>query len=158
MSNDISELPEHQFLWIFAFIIFIFTIIFLKGIIDTHASKNLDVSELEHFLLTQRAVYDKNCLAYEDIRNNPGTVDLEKFNEDRLSKCIDIKGQQIGMKFTLTLENETKEADINRDMTNRLVFCKKGGFRCFNDEEYVLVKEDGEINGGYLNIEIIEII
>ena len=85
MANDISELPEHQFLWILAFIIFIFTILFLKGLFDTQASRNLDISDLEHFLITQKLLYDKNCLVYDDVRVYSGIIDLDKFNEDRIN-------------------------------------------------------------------------
>jgi len=158
MTSDISELPEHQLLWILAFIIFVFTILFLRGLFGLHASKNLDVNDLEHFLITQRLSYDKNCLAYESNRIYPGIIDLNKFEEEKINNCINIRNKQIGIKLILTFDEETKELEINKEITNKIALCKKSNFECSSRKEYVLVKDNAEMKGGYLNIDIIEIV
>ena len=155
MASGLHELPEHQLLWLFALVIVVFTAIFLKGVIDTHASRDLDITDLEHPIIIKKLLYDPSCLAYEDERINLGFIDLSKFNEDRLNKCL-VETENIGMKLTLEFEGNVQQLEINKELTQKLSSCKKGNFNCFDSVDYVIIKSDEGNFGGHLSLELIE--
>ncbi len=116
----------------------------------------LNTEEVNHFIIRDNILYSKGCLAYEDGRIHPGIVDINKFNPDRLQKCLGLKENSYGVILGLEYGDEDMGIEVNEQMTDRVNFCLSGGdFKCTYEEIYVLVNEDGGNKPGLLKINIV---
>ena len=145
---------------VYTIILFIFFLLFYYGIIN-YVDREVEIRDLQHNILIQRLFYDKNCFSFvEDERSYPGIIDLSKFDENRLNKCIDYQqGKVQGVTLNLTDFNHNQLAytEVNKQLTLRMPECgvEKKQFECFFDKKYVLVLNEGKFEKALLNIEVI---
>ena len=136
-------------------IIFFSLILVLFLVIPSTYSK-LDTEEATHAIIRNNLLYSRNCLAYENGNVIPGLVDINKFNPDRLQKCLGLKGDTYGVLLDLEYGENKKNIEINEVMSDRVNFClSKGSFECSDEKVYVLVNENGESISGVLDIIIV---
>lgn len=144
----------------YAIILVIFFLIFYYGIIN-YVDREVEIKDLQHNILIQRLFYDKNCFSFvDDERAYPGIIDLSKFNENRLSKCLAYqqgKGQGFVLNLTDFNNNQLGYAGVNKEITLRMPECgvEDKQFECFFDKRYVLVWDEDKFEKALLNIEVI---
>lgn len=115
-----------------------------------------DTSDMDHFIIRKNLLYSSDCLVFTGNRNYPGIVDINKFEENRLQKCLNINGNTYGAILKLSFDETNKELFVNRQMTDRINFCfSKGSFKCSDENVYVLVSDGKGLKSGILNIKIV---
>jgi len=146
-------------------ILIIIKIIFMTGlvfiivvaVIQDSLKKNTDVSEMEDFTLKSILFYNDDCIAYtEGRRTILGMIDIKKFQEYNLNKCL--KSSIFGTKLTLMYENETKAITVNEDIFRQKAFCyDKNQLYCSNKDYYILINDNDKIKEGILRIELVKL-
>jgi hypothetical protein len=106
----------------------ILMMIFIIGIIILVTSwvsglKDLFINrEIEPTVYEARLLYSPNCFAYQDpstLRVYTGTVDLQKFNEDVLRRCVPLLGAaKHAMRIELQAQNGTVVDFVDTDNWN----------------------------------------
>lgn len=141
------------------FLIVVIPLIFICVILtitlfSRFTEKSFDVPEIRYNQLME-SLRSEKCFAFNDGSVRSEVVDITKFNSERLGKCVDIGGRDIGIKASLEYDGKKKEAVVNELMVNREFLCK-GGNVCSERRDYVLVNDNG-LKGGILDILIIEL-
>ncbi|MBI4158762.1 hypothetical protein HY500_00715 [Candidatus Woesearchaeota archaeon] len=114
----------------------------------------IDASNANHIVIKKNLLY--NCLAYRDERSYPGIIDLTTFREDAVQRCLDLSGDSYGVVLDLKYDNKNSEIFVNKQMTDRIVFCSsRGSFQCSSEDVYIIVYENNQLRAGLLNIKII---
>jgi len=145
------DLTKEWLIWIVRAIVFFVVISMVIIIIYIPVSLSYKLDGLQHSLLRQHLISDKNCLAYEDSRVYPGTVDINKFTQANLEKCFD--STRYGVRLSLTT-NLTNTITLNEKLA-KFEFCfDDKNFYCTKRTFYVLVK-NAEVEQELLNIEIL---
>ena len=135
-----------QFIWLYRAVALAVVFILMVLIIRIPINTNTDINDLEHSVLKQRLIYDKNCLAYEDERVYPGVIDLNKFNQERINKCFST--EKYGLKLNLNHE-ETQTIIVNKNLVDKNIFCfDKKHFACTNTTYYILIKNQSKLDYG----------
>lgn len=148
-------ISSEMVIWIWRFLFLIVVSIIFVFILSSYVHREIKIADLQENILITRLLYSQNCFGYEDVRIYPGIIDLEKFNEENLKKCI---AHENRIKFKLTLSNEANEIKTIKDeeeIDDLIPLCeiKEKPFTCFNETKYVLIKnEKKEFNKGFLNI------
>lgn len=130
---------------------FIASIVFLL-VVHMAASDKSKITEvlpgLEEYLIMQRFLTSPNCFVYQDADTGKvyaWTIDLQKFNEDRLNKCYSASDTKVKA-FRLSLSHGTLKTTISTK--NWEGFLKKAETR------QVYVYDMGQIKTGELFIEM----
>ena len=154
MSEDDSFLQGKDMIFLAVVIPVIFiTIVIISLIADSIAVKSFDVKDLKQSLMVNRLLYSEDCFA---AKGKIGVVDMGKFTDERIAKCLDVKDENIGVKVDLKYNNLEKSVRVNELMTNRDFLCGKKGVFCSEKSFYALVEDNIEY-GGYMDVLIIEI-
>ena len=115
-----------------------------------------ETSDMDHFVIRKNLLYSAECLAFSDNRVYPGIVDTNKFEENRLQKCLGISGNTYGVILKLSFDDANKAVFVNKQMTDRINFClRRGSFMCSDENVYVLVSDGIGLKKGILNIKIV---
>ncbi len=152
MKKGSFILSSEVMMWIPRFILLVLVVLSVFFVVSMRVSKDFDIKEIETKLLTLRYLNTENCLAYKDTKVNPGIIDLSKFNDENLDKCLNRKN--FGTKLILMDLNKNiiKEAYNGKDFfidNNALCFSDK--YYCTNKVVYVLYYDNG-LKNGLLNI------
>lgn len=138
-------------MWLWRFIVITIISVFIYIITFNYLNADLHTEHIESGILKTKLLYSDSCLRYK----NPGEIDLEKLNDNRLKSCY-LKSN-LGYRLTLFDLNE-KEIRTAKSMTNeqelQLAFCKQ--YKCTSSNEYVLYKEDNGLKPGILKIEAVK--
>ena len=154
MGKEDSFLLGKDMLFVAIVIPVIFIVIVLLALIaNSLAVKSFDVYDLQHGLLISRLLYSEDCFAAD---GRVGVIDIGKFRDERLGRCLNIEDENLGVRVRLKYNNLEKELRVNELMTSRDFLCGKKNSFCSEQRHYVLV-EDEEEYGGYFDVEIIEL-
>src|SRR3989344_5970411 len=88
MKKGSFILSSEVMMWIPRFILLVLVVLSVFFVVSMKVSKEFDIKEIETKLLTLRYLNSENCLAYKDEKVNPGIIDLSKFNDEHLDKCL----------------------------------------------------------------------
>lgn len=125
---------------------------------------NVDVSEAEANILINRFVYSPHCIAYTNndiFRAYPGVVDLQRFNQDVLDRCVYYGNQNDYAAAKLVLHMLDTGEDIQvlyNDFGYRVWLPLVGisnGPELFKDSKYMLVMDNGNLRRAVLDTEVI---
>jgi len=126
---------------------------------------SIDTGPLESNILINRLIYSPDCLADRDslLRLRPGIIDLERFTEGTLNKCLFYGDQNDFAAGNLTLlfleTDQRHELLYNRQgyllLKPRAGAEGPGGARSFSDWKYVLANDKGTLRKAILFIEVI---
>ena len=154
------KLTKEVMLWLTVRFVIVFVVVFvIISIFSSYISRKIEVDEIQQYVLRERLLLSKDCLAYEDEKVYGGIVDINKFNEDRLNNCLRYRLPKggVGIKLNLSYNRNEKIIDINEDVSKKMNFCiDKKNFACSNNDYYVLVYDNG-LKRGNLNIQMIRV-
>ncbi len=145
-------------------VVYVFVILFVCGVLIVGSylftDKNIETQGLERHLLINGLLYSPTCLSYSDeLRSYPGIIDLDNFNENKLSNCISYEFGGQGFKLILYDVNETilKEVEVNPQVFTQGLLCglKESNFECFSKRDYVLFENNSFFESGYLDIKVV---
>ncbi|MFH1209172.1 MAG: hypothetical protein V1663_00060 [archaeon] len=155
------KITKEMILWLAVRFVIIFVVVFfIINLFGGYFSSRLDVDNIQQFVLRQRLILNKDCLAYEGVKVYGGIIDINKFNETMLRDCLkyELPKKGIGMKLNLTYDGISKEVYINPGLGNKVDFCiDKKNFFCTSTDYYVLVYDNG-LKKGNLRIETVKLI
>src|SRR3989344_5013202 len=70
-------------------IIFVIVVVLLVVFaVNTHSTRDINIKAIEGDVILKRIFYSADCFAYEDARTHVGIIDIEKFNDERMKKCL----------------------------------------------------------------------
>jgi hypothetical protein len=145
-------------------VVYVFVILIIFGVLSMGSyifvNKSIESPDLERHLLINGLLYSSTCLNYaDDYRSYPGIVDLDNFNENRLSNCISYKVGGQGFKLTLFDSNESflDEVEVNPSLFAQGLLCglKESKFECFSKRFYVLYEDNSFFERGYLDVKVV---
>ncbi len=151
-EGEMFNLTKEWVVWIIRAIVFFIIASTIFILVYISINSEYQIGGLKHSLLRQHLIYDKNCLAYENDRVYPGIIDLSKFTQANLERCFESKdhGTQINLKTS-----SLNTIKLNEKL-NKFEFCfDKKNFYCSNTTFYVLVNNNGNVEPGILNINIL---
>ena len=126
-------------------------------IINLYLSRDVQTSDLEYYLLTQRLFYSADCFSVSDERVYPGIIDLSKFQEGRLQQCA--FKERIGYKLDLKdLDGKVLQSvKVNPSVAAYLDFCdvKKKNFHCYHKKDFVVVEDQGIRKNAFLEMFVV---
>src|SRR3989344_3547702 len=132
-------------LTIFVVPIIFMSLIFVVFVVVPGTYAKIDAEGIDHFTIRSSLLHNKNCLAYENGAVYPGIVDINKFNPEKLQKCLGVKWDSYGVILNIKYEDVNKVIFVNERMTDRTNFClSKGSFKCSSESVYVLVNVKNE--------------
>jgi hypothetical protein len=139
--------------WIWRIVFLVIIIAGFVYIINMYETREIKVQDLELNLIGLRSYYSEDCFAYvENTRVYTGIIDLNKFNEERLSNCL--AGNYL---IKLTLQNKNKILFLNKqDFEYKEQFCKFENFYCNEKKQYVLINNNGKLEQDMLIIKVIK--
>lgn len=130
MKKAQFDLSRKTVYYILALFILAFIVLSMNNVIKSGNLK--DISHLGRSagnLLVAEIVTSPNCFAEHDEdldRNYPGIIDLDNFNEERLSSC----GKYFQDKFSISLDNtKIGDSEFNGKEFSRPVLLKDGSFK-----------------------------
>ena len=169
-------ISEHLILWIPKFIYLIIAFLSVIFLLRLVILTDIDASEAEARILTNRMFYSPNAISYYDPdigRSYSGIIDFEKYKRQQNTDIneIDTKAITYGQSnkliaAKLTLENiETGGQDTifyNKENYEfwepRLLSTVVGGsgsVKSITEQRYVLIKNAGRIDKGILKMQVI---
>ncbi len=137
-EDSVFELARKQIYWMIAGVLITATIIAFALIMSGYQRKLVEVpEELRAELISLRFVNAPECFTYQDSvtgRVFPGTIDVNKFTQERLDKCYRTATEK-GFKdynFALELEGYARAVDGEKKLllTNNF----------FNKVDFILYK------------------
>ena len=135
--------------WVVRAVFLTLVVMIFVSMLNSYFSRDLDVSDLENHILSERLFYD-DCFVLGDT---PGTVDLNKFNSERVNDCM--SGGNVGIRLMLKFGNEIREIEINEEKLSLLPFCTdEDNFKCYSKSKYVLVGD--ELISGRIDMEMVK--
>lgn len=127
--------------------VIIISLLFLFAV-NSNNNRKIDINIIEGETILNRIFYSDNCFAYSDTRPYPGIIDLKKFNDDVLKKCL--KGDYL-LKAELKNAGMAVYNDKNKYEQN-IGFCKyTNKFYCYEKEIYVIVNDNGKLKEDILS-------
>lgn len=149
-----KEIPKILF-YIFFMVVVSFIIIFIFGIFSEHtvATEPFD----SHFPINL-LLGSSSCLAYSsEERIFPGIVDIDKFDEEKLSKCFDSNRQGVELNFISLDDDINQKIEINKEIVAQSLFCdiKKSGLNCYATRKYILYHEGESFKKGFIDFKVV---
>lgn len=146
-------LNTETMMWIPRFILLVLVVLSVFFVVSMKVSKDFDIKEIETKLLTSRYLNSENCLAYKNERVNAGIIDLSKFNDENLDKCL-IR-ENFGVKLELKDNDVIKTAYNGKDFfIDNQPLCFSDKYYCSSKVVYVLYYDNG-LKNCLLNIETV---
>lgn len=149
-QDDVFKKSKDSFFAILVIPVIFLSIIFFLALYSSFANKDFEINNLHASVVVPRIISSSNCFAFEDGMVKPGIIDINKFSSERLSRCIDTRNINFGVRAILKYGDKTKEAVSNELMVNREFLCHED--ICMNKKYFVLVKDGDELKEGYLDI------
>jgi hypothetical protein len=133
------DLAKEPVYWTIRVIIISVTIVIILLILGSSTNYNLDIDELNSYIIRNKIILDENCLAYNNYRTNLGIIDKSKFNEINIKNCLNTKD---GIILNLTYEGKSESITINNDLADKRDFCyDEKTFLCIR-KRYDLILND----------------
>jgi hypothetical protein len=139
-----------QGMLIFRMILMIIIALSIVILVNKFLVLSVDVKGLETNLLLNRLIYSPDCLSYQDdtLTHKPGIIDLQKFNEANLNRCLyfgernDFAAANLSLVFfDLAPRNSTYYNSVGYQLLNpRQGLTGEGGSTKLSDWRYVLVQ------------------
>lgn len=126
-------------------------VLFIGAILYQYRAQTMSSYPLEVEILTSQ-------LLYKCIVDEPGVINLDKFNQDTIHNCINKEG--MGFQVTLTNLN----GNIIKDTVNLMPEYLKSVYptcnllknkTCITKNQFISYKDKDQINQGILKIEVI---
>jgi len=158
-KKGVFKLSKEMLLWVARIAIVFIVVFIILSLFGSYFFREIDVGEIQHYVLRERLLLSEDCLAYEDEKVYGGIIDINKFDETRLNNCLRYRLPKggVGIKLNLSYEGGEKELEINEGLSNKMDFCvDEKNFDCSDNNYYVLVY-DGGLKKGNLNIQMIGI-
>ena len=139
-------------LWI-ARIFFVIAVAMLVAfVVNAHNSREINIRTIEGEAILNRLFYSENCFAYDDVKTYVGVIDMRKFNDERIKKCLDgdyyIRAELIDSKKTAYNDKVAYDEYIG--------FCKyENKMYCYSKDIYVIANDDGVIKTDLLKLGLI---
>ncbi|MBS3095679.1 hypothetical protein J4231_03290 [Candidatus Woesearchaeota archaeon] len=148
------SIGKNMMLWLVKITFIVVPVVFLVGYaVNEHDRRDININKIEGKIILNRLFYSEDCFAYNDgVRTYVGTIDLKKFNDERIGKCLD---GDYDIKAELT---DLGKAAYNRkeNYERNVVFCKfENKFYCHEEEDYVLVNDDGVLKNDKLRTSLV---
>ncbi|MBI2670985.1 hypothetical protein HYX18_03345 [Candidatus Woesearchaeota archaeon] len=146
--------------WLYRLLMLVFVVMFIYLIINAYLTRSIDTNYLEASVLFSRLIYGNNCILYNnEIKDQPGILDLNKITENDLNKCFSIKNRDIGFDVKLLSDDGQvlKDVIINKDFFDLNVACniKRSRVYCDNFRDYILYYDGTEFLAGVLTFEVV---
>ncbi len=145
-------------------IIYVFLILFVFGVLifvsTFYMDRGVELSGLESHLIVNGLLYSPDCLSYSDeIRLYPGIIDLDNFNEDKISRCLSYGSGGFGYGVELYDVDmySLDSVEINPEIFVQGLLCnlESSKYICSSKKLYVLYENNSEFYPGYLNIRVV---
>ena len=143
-------------------LMFIVIILFVLFLFSTSLIRtNVDVSDIRDLVFFNRVFYSPSSISYTDDyigRTYTGIVDINRFNDDTLTRAFNYTENKIAMRLELTnSENgEVKDAYLNKEwyerwepLTSFEQYEKKIKWR------YVMIKDGDSLYKGVVRIDMV---
>lgn len=153
-KRGVFEVEGESLIWLFRISILLIVVVFLYVIVNAFIKIRVDTSALEQKIILDKVLTQPGCLNFYDVRWQPYSIDISKFNSNSLEQCIISKN--IGIRLKLNYNDKNAQADYNDRMLGYLGFCSKSSdFYCKKDSLIVKVKDNDIIYDGILGYEVI---
>ncbi len=153
-KKGVFEVEGESLIWLFRISLLLIVIVFLYVIVNAFIKIRVDTSSLEQKIIMDKVLTQPGCLNFYDVRWQPYSVDISKFNSNSLEQCV--FSSDIGIRLKLDYNDKNVLADYNDRMLGYLGFCgKTSDFHCKKDNLIVKVKDNDEIHDGILSYEVI---
>jgi len=135
-------------------VVIVFVLLLISGtiflVLSLDLSRETRIAKAEASILMKKMLYSSNCFAYEDVRVNPLTIDINKFNNKTAESCVDIS--KFSAQLILNYDDKTVEVinNENRFLVDKRL-CDFKAYGCVNITQPVLVYDNG-IKSGVLSI------
>jgi len=149
-QEDVFKKSKDSFFAILVIPVIFLSIFFFLSLYSSFSAKDFEINNLHASIVVPRIISSPNCFAFEGGMVKPGIIDIDKFSSERLSKCIDTKDTNFGVRARLSYGGKTREAVANELMINRESLCNDD--TCMNKKYFVLVNDKNEFKEGYLDI------
>ncbi len=139
-------------LWI-ARIFFVIAIAMLVAfVVNSHNTRDINIKTIEGDVILNRLFYSPGCFAYNDVKTHVGVIDIEKFRDENIKKCLDgdyyIRAELAGLKKTAYNDKVAYDAYAG--------FCKfENKIYCYGKEIYVVVNDNGIMKNDLLKLNLI---
>jgi len=120
--------------------------------VNAHNNRKINIKSIEGDVILKRLFYSGNCFSYEDVRSHVGIIDLSKFNDERMKKCLNgdyyIKAELVDLGKIAYNDKELFERNIG--------FCKfENKFYCYDKEIYALIRDNGILKQDILKMNLV---
>ncbi|MDD5331371.1 MAG: hypothetical protein PHE43_00930 [Candidatus Nanoarchaeia archaeon] len=130
MSSDLGEKLPYQVLILVVLGIMVAAVV---AVLHLAVNQEIKVGNFESDLMMKRLFYSSDCFALEDLRVYPGTIDMNKFTEERLKNCISTDNLIYAKIGDKEISNDIKS------YKDQLNLCKLEK-NCYSEKKYVLVE------------------
>jgi len=138
--------------WIVNCIIILIFSFAMVMIITQFEDSLLENTDLQYYTLSQRIFNSRHCFAYHNSvlkRTTPGTIDLQKFNQDRMDECFSFPNEDVDVGVIIKLPKHSENTlYFNEDKISdyKNLHAKARSIYYVEKDFLVLVKNDQEEN------------
>ncbi|MBS3143306.1 hypothetical protein J4446_00290 [Candidatus Woesearchaeota archaeon] len=125
------DIAKESVYWIFRIIIIGLALLFVILILGSMMDYEVDSNDLESYVIRNKIILDKDCLAYEGYRTELGIIDANKFNKNNIASCLNTKK---GIALNLTYDGYSETILINEDLADKIDFC-------FDEETFSCIRK-----------------
>lgn len=125
--------------------------IVILAVVNVNINREINVGDVEVNTLIKKALYSEECFAYKDVRAHPLVIDLKKFTEKQIDKCISI--ERFSSRFRLMTKDKTIDV-INNEARFSVdkKLCNFKNYKCLQLKKPVLIYDSG-VKRGVLQID-----
>ncbi len=157
--NKRAQLNAMEYMIYIFFVIIVSVFIYLAAF--QYLNEDIKTTQLETFLLSKKLVYSESCLAYrDDIKLNPGEIDLNKLNSQNLITCFSKPDFGYLVKissFDGTLIKSASNLNVKQEVN--LPICKNvPHYECTTRRDIVQYHNGEELSTGYIEVEVIKFV
>ena len=139
-------------LWIARIFFVIAVAMIVAFVVNAHNTREINIRTMEGEAILNRMFYSADCFAYDDVKAYVGVIDMKKFNDERIKKCLDgdyyIKAELTGLKKIAYNDKVAYDEYAG--------FCKyENKVYCYNKEVYVVVNDGSGIKTDMLKLGLI---
>ena len=144
MLSKKGEVMGEVVMWlariIFAFVVIGIIVFLVNGSIE----KNLDLGDLRFYSVAERVLYSGNCFALENSgRIYPGIIDLKRFTQESLDKCMLPLDRPIGSRVTMQYGDKEIVLFFNKEYYDDLVPLAFSRQYVHAKKRYFVLADDG---------------
>ena len=149
------DLAKESVYWVFRIMIVGISLGIVIIILGSISSYNIEADEIQSYVLRNKIILDKDCLAYSNYRVHLGIIDKDKFNNVHLQNCIN---KNIGVRLNLTYEGISEEILINDNLADKIDFCyDEETFYCEKERYFLTLKTNSKEIPSVLTIDTIKL-